>query len=81
MGVLFEGVQYVMPTRTFNWYDVVANACGVSFFMVVWILLSHRRTQTHTDFLGLATDTHGHTQTFIRRTPPDKKCHRFAKRT
>ena len=28
----------------------------------------------------LATDVHTRTQTFIRRTSPDKKCHRFAKK-
>ena len=32
MGVLFEGVQYVMPTRTFNWYDVVGNCLGILLF-------------------------------------------------
>ena len=31
--------------------------------------ISHRHTQTHTDVLGLATDTHGLTQTFSRTTP------------
>ena len=49
VGVLFEGVQYVMPTRTFNWYDIVANACGVLFFVVWMFFISHRRTQTRTD--------------------------------
>ena len=39
MGVLFEGVQYVMPSRTFNWYDVVANCLGVLLFVVVRIRL------------------------------------------
>jgi hypothetical protein len=29
-------------------------------------------------FFGLATDTHGQTQTFIRATRPNKDCHRFA---
>ncbi|RZB29714.1 MAG: hypothetical protein SRB1_01994 [Desulfobacteraceae bacterium Eth-SRB1] len=45
VGVLFEGVQYVMPTRTFNWHDVVANVVGVVSFVFVWaFFLSHRRT-------------------------------------
>ena len=50
MGGLFEGVQYVMPSRTFNWYDVVANCAGVVGFVFIWgIFISHRRTQTDTD--------------------------------
>ena len=32
VGVLFEAVQYVMPTRTFNVYDVVGNCLGVLLF-------------------------------------------------
>ncbi len=28
----------------------------------------------------LATDAHRRTQTFVRRTSPDKRCHRFAKK-
>ena len=45
MGVLFEGVQYVMPTRTFNLYDVVANGVGILLFVFIWVIfISHRHT-------------------------------------
>ncbi len=37
VGVLFEGVQYVMPTRTFNWYDVVANGVGILAFVFIML--------------------------------------------
>lgn len=37
MGVLFEAVQYALPTRTFNVYDVVGNGVGVMLFVVVRI--------------------------------------------
>ena len=44
---LFEGVQYVMPSRTFNWYDVVANGVGVVVFVFIWVLfIIHRRKET-----------------------------------
>ncbi len=39
MGVLFEAVQYALPYRTFNWYDVVGNGVGVMHFVVVRIRL------------------------------------------
>ena len=38
MGGLFEVVQYAMPTRTFNVYDVVANSLGVVLFVLIWVL-------------------------------------------
>ena len=51
IGGLFEGVQYVMPSRTFNWYDVVANGVGIVAFVFIWVFfISHRRTQMDTDF-------------------------------
>ncbi len=37
VGVLFEAVQYVMPTRTFNVYDVVGNTVGVMVFVVIML--------------------------------------------
>ena len=47
IGGLFEGVQYVMPSRTFNWYDVVANGVGIlSFVFILVIFISHRREET-----------------------------------
>ena len=49
-SVVLEVVQFYLPYRTFNWHDVVGNACGVLFFVVVWMFfISHRRTQTRTD--------------------------------
>ena len=44
MGVLFEAVQYAMPTRTFNWYDVVANGVGILAF--VFIMLKRGKVRT-----------------------------------
>ena len=42
VGVLFEAVQYVMPSRTFNVYDVVGNGVGILSFVFIWVLfLSH----------------------------------------
>jgi|LGVE01.1.fsa_nt_gb hypothetical protein len=38
-------------------------------------------TQINADFLGLATDPHRLTRTFVRRTSPDKNSHRFAKKS
>ena len=50
LSVILEGVQFYLPHRTFNVYDIVANGVGVSGFVVVWILFSRRRTRTNTDF-------------------------------
>ena len=33
VGVLFEAAQYLMPNRTFNVYDVVANGVGILLFV------------------------------------------------
>ena len=60
-GVVLEVVQFYLPCRTFNVYDVVANACGVLLFGVWMLFISHRPTpvrssgptghaQTDTDF-------------------------------
>ena len=43
IGGLFEGVQYVMPSRTFNVYDVVANGVGIVAFVFIWVLFIIRR--------------------------------------
>ena len=37
-SVILEGVQFYLPYRTFNPYDVVANGVGVLGFAVGWIL-------------------------------------------
>ena len=45
MGVLFEAMQYVMPTRTFNVYDVVGNTVGVMLFVLIRVFfIGHRHT-------------------------------------
>ena len=49
-SLILEGVQYALPYRTFNWYDVVANGIGVLVFGVLMLFIGHRRTQTDTDF-------------------------------
>ena len=50
-GVVLEGIQFYLPYRTFNVYDVAANGVGVVSFVLIWtFFLSHRRTQTDTDF-------------------------------
>ena len=44
-SVALEVIQFYLPYRTFNVYDVVANVSGILGFVVVWILfISHRRT-------------------------------------
>ncbi len=41
-SLILEGVQYVIPTRTFNVYDVVGNGVGILSFVFIWVLfLSH----------------------------------------
>ena len=50
-SVVLEVVQFYLPYRTFNVYDVVGNGVGILIFVVVWMLfVSHRPTQTDTDF-------------------------------
>ena len=48
VGGLFEAVQYGMPSRTFNWYDVVANGVGVVFFVVIWVMIYGRTGNVRT---------------------------------
>ena len=79
-SVVLEVIQVYLPCRTFNLYDVVANACGVLLFGVWMLFISHRPTQTDTDFFELAADTHRQAQTFVQRTPLNKNSHRFAKK-
>ena len=37
-SVVLEIVQLYLPYRTFNWWDVAANALGVFFFVAIWLL-------------------------------------------
>jgi|LGVF01.1.fsa_nt_gb glycopeptide antibiotics resistance protein len=50
-SVVLEVVQFYLPNRTFNVYDVVANGVGILFFVV---FISHRHRQTNTDFFLFA---------------------------
>jgi len=43
-SVVLEGVQFYLPYRTFNVYDVVANGSGIVLFVVVLILFRRRHT-------------------------------------
>lgn len=55
-SVVLEVVQFYLPYRTFNVYDVVANWVGVLLFGVWMLFISHRHTRMDTDFFELATD-------------------------
>ena len=49
-SVVLEVVQFYLPYRTFNVYDVVGNGVGVLVFVVVWMLfISHRLTRINAD--------------------------------
>ena len=37
-SIVLEVVQFYLPYRTFNIYDVVANASGIILFVVIWSL-------------------------------------------
>ena len=37
-GVILEVVQFYLPYRTFNVYDVVANGAGMVIFVIVWMV-------------------------------------------
>ena len=49
MGVFFEAVQYVMPSRTFNVWDVVANGVGILLFVFIMLKRGNVRTQVRGD--------------------------------
>lgn len=36
LGILLEGLQYLLPYRTFNPYDILANMTGALFALVVF---------------------------------------------
>jgi len=40
-SIVLEVVQFYLPYRTFNVYDVVGNGVGVLLFVIVWMLFSH----------------------------------------
>ena len=35
-GLHLEVIQFILPYRTFNVYDIVANGVGVLLFVVIW---------------------------------------------
>jgi glycopeptide antibiotics resistance protein len=37
-SVILEGVQFYLPHRTFNVYDIVANAVGIVLFIFVYVV-------------------------------------------
>jgi len=37
-SVILEVVQFYLPYRTFNVYDVVANGAGMVIFVIVWMV-------------------------------------------
>ena len=41
-SVFLEIVQLYLPYRTFNPKDIVANALGIFFFVVIWLIYSVR---------------------------------------
>ena len=41
-SVLLEVVQLYLPYRTFNPTDIAANALGIFFFVVIWLIYSVR---------------------------------------
>ena len=38
-SVVLEVVQFYLPCRTFNVYDVVANGVGILSFVFIWLIL------------------------------------------
>ena len=45
-SVVLEIVQFYLPYRTFNVYDVVANGVGVMLFVVVWVIYAGWSSKT-----------------------------------
>jgi VanZ family protein len=37
-SVVLEIVQFYLPYRTFNVYDVVANGVGILSFFIIWMI-------------------------------------------
>jgi glycopeptide antibiotics resistance protein len=37
-SVILEGVQFYLPSRTFNVYDIVANGVGIVLFIFVYVV-------------------------------------------
>jgi len=37
-SVVLEVVQFYLPYRTFNIYDIAANASGIVFFVICWVV-------------------------------------------
>jgi glycopeptide antibiotics resistance protein len=40
-GTILETIQILLPYRTFNPFDIVANASGVVLFVLIWAIYSH----------------------------------------
>ena len=37
-SMVLEVVQFYLPYRTFNWWDIAANGVGILSFVVVWVV-------------------------------------------
>jgi hypothetical protein len=43
-SMILEVVQFYLPYRTFNVYDVVGNGIGILSFVFIWVFFSHPST-------------------------------------
>mgnify|MGYP001437671752 CR=1 FL=1 len=46
-SVVLGCIQLYLPSRTFNPVDIVANASGIVFFSLVWMVFFSRRGEDH----------------------------------
>ena len=51
-SVVLETVQFFLPYRTFNVYDVVANGLGIGVFCLIYFAKTNYRMKSHTGLLG-----------------------------
>ena len=42
LGIVLELIQYTIPTRTFNLYDILANVLGIFPIMIIKIFKQRR---------------------------------------
>ena len=42
IGMSLEAIQYILPWRTFNVNDLMANGIGVVFGIVIWMIIRNR---------------------------------------
>ena len=51
-SVVLETVQFFLPYRTFNVYDVVGNGVGIGAFCLIYLAKTNNRMKSHTGLLG-----------------------------